>query len=267
MEIITIDFSGVVLMLALGLRHGLDPDHIAIIDGMTMRHNDINSPFAKWVGTLFAIGHGLVVTIIAILVSLASTKISLPLWISSIAEWIPVILLLLVGFVNLKSLMSKNSYKAIGWRTKLIPNKLKNSSSPLSIILIGVLFATVFDTATQASAWGYAASLQGGVFAAVLMGLIFSAGMIATDTIDGRILYSILNKTSSQSLIVSYRRWIGWTIVSMSFTIAGYKIASAFFPTIELSSTANSLIGLTFMLFVMGIYIVTIVKNSKASIN
>ena len=96
--------------------------------------------------------------------------------------------------MNLKSLLSKNTYKAIGWRTKLIPKKLINSSSAFSIILIGILFATVFDTATQAAAWGYAASQQGGMIAAVLMGLIFSAGMIATDTIDGRILFSILNK-------------------------------------------------------------------------
>ena len=27
--------SGLVLMFALGLRHGLDPDHIACIDGLT----------------------------------------------------------------------------------------------------------------------------------------------------------------------------------------------------------------------------------------
>ncbi len=267
MESITIDFSGVVLMLALGLRHGLDPDHIAIIDGITMRHNSLNSCYAKWIGTLFAIGHGLVVTIIALLVSLVSNKISMPIWVLGIAEWIPVILLLMVGFLNLKSLLSKNSHKIIGWRTKLLPNKLKNSSNPLSIILIGVLFATVFDTATQASAWGYAASQQGGVFASMLMGLIFSAGMIAIDTIDGRILYSILNKTSNQSLIINYRRWIGWAIVLMSFTIAFYKIASAFFPTIELSPTANSFIGLTFMLLVVTIYIVTIFKNSKVTAN
>ena len=35
---ISFDINGLVLMLVLGLRHGLDPDHIAVIDGMTLRH-------------------------------------------------------------------------------------------------------------------------------------------------------------------------------------------------------------------------------------
>lgn len=266
MEAVSLDFSGIVLMLALGLRHGLDPDHIAIIDGMTMKHSDSSSPFAKWVGTLFAIGHGLVVTIIAVLVSLLSNKIILPYWVANIAEWIPVFLLFLVGSMNLKSLLSKNTYKAIGWRTKLIPKKLINSSSAFSIILIGILFATVFDTATQAAAWGYAASQQGGMIAAVLMGIIFSAGMIATDTIDGRILFSILNKTSNKTLINNYRKWIGWSIVVMSFSVAGYKVICAFIPSIELSSFTNSLVGLVFMLFIAGIYGLTIYKNSKIQV-
>lgn len=56
-------------MLMLGLRHGLNPDHIAIIDSMTMKHSNEHSPYAKWVGTFFAIGHGLVVTTIAVLVN------------------------------------------------------------------------------------------------------------------------------------------------------------------------------------------------------
>ena len=30
-----ISYSGLVLMFVLGLRHGLDPDHIACIDGLT----------------------------------------------------------------------------------------------------------------------------------------------------------------------------------------------------------------------------------------
>jgi hypothetical protein len=32
-----VSFSGLVLMFVLGLRHGLDPDHIACIDGLTWR--------------------------------------------------------------------------------------------------------------------------------------------------------------------------------------------------------------------------------------
>jgi len=254
-------------MLALGLRHGLDPDHIALIDGLTLRFNETKPSLAKWVGTLFATGHGLVVTVIAVLVSIVSKKFELPDWVFNFAEWVPVILLLFVGILNLKGLLSKNNYKTVGWRSSLLPKSLKNSANPFAVILIGVLFAAVFDTATQAAAWGYAASAQGGTSGALAMGLIFSAGMIVTDTIDGRILHNILTKTKNQATILSYRKWIGWTIVIMSFTVAGYKIASVFIPSIELSNTANSLIGLSFMLFVIGIYTITIIKNSKIQVS
>ncbi len=32
------ELSGILLMLMLGLRHGFDPDHIAIIDGVSVRY-------------------------------------------------------------------------------------------------------------------------------------------------------------------------------------------------------------------------------------
>ncbi len=53
-------------MFVLGLRHGLDPDHIACIDGLTWSTLEHNHKLAPWVGTLFALGHGLPVTGIAV---------------------------------------------------------------------------------------------------------------------------------------------------------------------------------------------------------
>lgn len=55
----TLSTSGLVLMFVLGLRHGLDPDHIACVDGLTWRAlNRAQHRHAPWIGTLFAIGHG-----------------------------------------------------------------------------------------------------------------------------------------------------------------------------------------------------------------
>ena len=56
------DYYGLSLIFLLGLRHGLDPDHIAIIDGISMRLTQQKNKLAPWVGTLFALGHGLVIT-------------------------------------------------------------------------------------------------------------------------------------------------------------------------------------------------------------
>ena len=264
---VSITFTEVALLFTLGVSHGLDPDHIAIIDGMTLQQNSVNSPFTKWVGTLFSIGHGLVITVIALFISLISHQITVPIWLSCIAEWIPVVIMLLVGFMNIKFLTSKSENKPASWRATFIPNRLKNSTSPLSVIFIGVLFATVFDTATQAATWGLAASQQGKPLTSLLIGLIFSAGMILIDSIDGRILTKTLNKTSGKSKSINYRKLIGWAVVLMSFSIALYKIASSFFPIIKLSANINLLIGLMFMFLIVAIYFSTLFKRSKASLN
>jgi nickel/cobalt transporter (NiCoT) family protein len=51
--------STLVVAFALGVRHGTDPDHLTAIDGMArIRPRPTN-------GLLFAIGHGLVVTMLA----------------------------------------------------------------------------------------------------------------------------------------------------------------------------------------------------------
>lgn len=262
----SLDFTGIILLLVLGMRHGLDPDHLAMIDALTLRFNETKPALAKWVGTLFAFGHGLVVIIIAAFVSSLSKKINFPETILKIAEWIPTLLLLLVGILNLNGLIKKQSNGELGWRSALVPKKLKNSSNPLSIILIGVLFATVFDTATQAAAWGYASASKGGIAEALLIGVIFSFGMIAMDTIDSRILFNILKKRKNKSLISTSRIYIGWTIVIMSFSVAGYKIISSFIPQAELSSNANSLIGLAFLIFIILIYFNVLFKNTKSTI-
>ncbi len=58
--------SLVAVVFLLGLKHGLDPDHLAAIDGLT-RFNAARRPrLARWSGLLFSAGHGVVVTLVAI---------------------------------------------------------------------------------------------------------------------------------------------------------------------------------------------------------
>ena len=59
-------------VFALGLRHGLDPDHIASVDALTYQGG------SRWAGALFALGHGGAVTLVAVLVSLLSARGQVP---------------------------------------------------------------------------------------------------------------------------------------------------------------------------------------------
>jgi nickel/cobalt transporter (NiCoT) family protein len=256
MENVTLDFNGMLLMLILGLRHGLDPDHIAVIDGMTLRHFRERPSLARWAGTLFALGHGAVVTVIAVLVAVLSRSIELPAQVSSVAEWVPVVLLLLVGTINVVALLrnGQHTHAIKGWRYYFLPKRLRETSHPLGIFAIGVLFALVFDTTTQAAAWGLAAAGSHGVSGALLIGILFSAGMVATDTLDSRLLTNLLQRTDGTAAMYRYRRFLGWLIVAMAYGVAGYSILAHFQPAFEIGETAYTGIGLGFFAVVLSIY-------------
>ena len=62
----------------LGLKHGMDPDHLAIIDGITRAKAAQNERLALWTGFLFSVGHGGVVILVAIGISLISRNWQAP---------------------------------------------------------------------------------------------------------------------------------------------------------------------------------------------
>jgi high-affinity nickel-transport protein len=250
-----VSFTGFLLMFVLGLRHGLDPDHIACIDGLTWRTIEHDKRLAPWVGTLFALGHGLLVTTIAAGVSRLTHAVDIPDHVVEVFNWLPTALLVLVGTLNLRLLLrADRAYQPTGWKMKLIPARLRNHSNPLAIVLIGVLFATVFDTATQASAWGYVATNKGGLAAALAAGLIFTAGMVITDTLDGRLLCRIARRADGARMGRRYRRTVGWLIVCLSYGVAGYNVAKAALPAIEMDDTAYSLAGLLLVMSLVAMW-------------
>lgn len=233
------------MMFVLGLRHGLDPDHIACIDGLTWRWFNHGRFNACWVGTLFALGHGLLVTTMAVLISHLSIASLLPQAAAGILEWVPTVLLFAVGMMNLDGLLRQDSgYSPKGWKLAIIPRRLRDSDSPWSVVAIGVLFATVFDTATQTSAWGYVASMPGaGWQHALIAGLVFTAGMILTDTIDSYIVNRVGRGTNAHVYGARYRRVLGWLVVVMAFAVAIYNVTKAMAPRFELDDLSFTLVG------------------------
>lgn len=238
----TLSLSGIALMLLLGLRHGLDPDHIALIDGLTMRAHEQRPAMAPWVGTWFALGHGMVVTLIAVAVSLGAGAIDLPAAVTNVAEWVPVALLFAVGTGNLLALLRDAEYRMDGWRTRLIPPALRGSTSPLGIFLIGAIFAAIFDTITQAAAWGYVATQQGGVWAALAIGGVFTLGMLVTDTLDARLLCRLL-RDPRPDVARRRRRALGWVIVLMAYAVVLYALLARLSPALQLSDFAYTVTG------------------------
>ena len=66
MESPLISLPGLLLMFVLGLRRGLDPDHIAMTHAMAYRSLAQRPRLAIRIGTPFALGHGLTVALISV---------------------------------------------------------------------------------------------------------------------------------------------------------------------------------------------------------
>lgn len=212
----------VALMFVLGLRHGLAPDHIAFIDGMAMQGVHERARSARWVGALFALGHGLTITVMAVLLGALGVALALPHGVTRVLEWLPVALLIVLGSLNLRQLLRRTAFAPIAWKDSILPRKLKHSTHPLAIFSVGVIFALVFESVAQAAAWGYAANAHGGAAAALVAGLAFTAGMLLTDTADGLLMARVFARKSGGR---DYRRVIGWCMVALSYGVALYTIA------------------------------------------
>lgn len=233
--------SALGLIFILGLRHGLDPDHVAVIDNLTFRAADERPPLAPWVGTLFAIGHSLSVAVVALSVSLVSGLFMWPPWLAVAVDWLVIALLLIVGTLNLWALRGTSVYAPIGWRRRFVPRHLQQTSHPLGVIAIGAIFGLVFDTATQAAAWGAAAGAGGG--GALIVAAVFASGMILTDTADSQIVARLLRSGGDALQVRRYRRGVGWAIVALSFGMAGYALATMFAPWTKLSEVSFTMLG------------------------
>lgn len=193
---------------------------------MTFRALEERPGVAPWAGTLFALGHGGVVAIIAVLASVWGASVTLPAPLVLVLEWAPVALLVLLGTLNLRSLLKDSPYRPVGVKAWAIPSFLGQSNHPLAMVAIGAVFALVFDTATQAAAWGIAASSHGGLIAAVAVGVCFAVGMGVTDTLDGRLMCRFLAATRHEAAR-RYRRGVGWFTVIASYAVAVYAVATA----------------------------------------
>ncbi len=208
------------LLFVLGLRHGLDPDHIAVIDNITFRAMDERPAAAPWTGFLFSAGHSLSVMVIATLFGLAGRLFRWPDWFANLMTYMVIALLLLVGTLNLRALLSRTPYRAQGWRHALVPGWLKTSTHPLATLVIGALFGLVVDTAAQVATWGATAAAAGGLPAAAIVGGCFALGMVATDSADSAIVAALLRGARSAEQVSRYRRRVGWLIVALSYGMA-----------------------------------------------
>ncbi len=246
-----------------GMRHAFDADHIAAIDNTT-RKLTADGSRPKSVGFWFALGHSMMVLVLALLV-IAATKIAGVL----IRDDSPTrnalgiagtlssgLFLYLIAIINVVALIGiwrvfrglrrgqfdeheleehLNNRGVLARIMRPIMNRIKH---PAQMFGVGVLFGLGFDTATEVAllalaGTGAAAGLPW--YAILTLPILFAAGMTLMDTADGMFM------------TVAYDWAFAHPVrkVFYNLTITGLSVAVALLiGTIELISVLHDKLGL-----------------------
>ena len=194
-----------------GLRHAVDPDHIAAIDNVTRKLvQDNQRPVT--VGFWFAIGHSAVVALGAAIIAAASAAMegrfeSFRQFGGVISTCVSSLFLFIIAGINLVVLRSVyRSFRHVRAGGRVVEadvNQLLDQRGLLArlfrpmfrlvtrswhMLPLGFLFGLGFDTATEISLLGIAATeaANGVSLSAILVfPALFAAGMTLIDTTDG----------------------------------------------------------------------------------
>src|SRR5258705_4816965 len=118
------------LVFVLGLKHGLDPDHLVAIDGFT------RSSRSRWCGLFFSLGHGVVVTLVGVGVALVASDWQPPQWLEYTGAWISIGVLVVLGLANLVTALRASPGQPValaGIRSHWLPERLARASHPAVI--------------------------------------------------------------------------------------------------------------------------------------
>jgi high-affinity nickel-transport protein len=199
------------LAYGFGLRHAVDPDHIAAIDNTTRKlMQDGQRPVG--VGLFFSLGHSTVVFGLSLLIafSAAFVKTNLPQMQNVggvIGTTVSGTFLLVIAAINLVVLFDiYKTWRAVrrggtydegtleeylsnrGLLARLFRPLLRVVTHSWQMYLIGFLFGLGFDTASEVGILGMSATAGAGgmpVWFILLLPLLFVAGMSLIDTTDG----------------------------------------------------------------------------------
>jgi high-affinity nickel-transport protein len=219
------------MALLLGLRHGFDADHVAMIDGLSRANVRLRPRLARYCGLLFSLGHGGVVAAIAMAGGLLSLPLGhggAPAWLDAAGQWISIVFLAAIGLANLANVLLAPAdavVAPVAVRGRWLRG-LAVARTPLAVMLIGALFAVSFDTVGLAGLFAVAAGRGGGLLPPAALGLAFTAGMAVTDGANGLWISRLLARADRAARVAS--RLLGLVIALLSLLLAGFELLRRF---------------------------------------
>jgi nickel/cobalt transporter (NiCoT) family protein len=218
--------TGFLTVFVLGLRHGADPDHLAIIDNLTRNAYERHPHWSRYVGTLFAGGHSVMVLAIAALAGLLGEHLSTQArLIETAGTWVSLTILLLVAVLNIVQLRANGDITG-SYRTRMLPAALRSHTHVLVALPVGVLFGLGFETSSQLATYAVAFTSGAGLFGAITIGFAFCAGIMCTDTLDSILVHRFLAR-SPASMLRAKRLWLS-AVTIFALVVAAYQGAQLF---------------------------------------
>jgi high-affinity nickel-transport protein len=221
------------LVFMLGLRHGLDADHLVVIDGLARFNMHVNRRISRWCGFLFSLGHGVVVLAIALVAGLATHHWLVPEWIEHTGVWISIFFLFALGVLNLLMVLRTapdQVVRAVGMRSHLF-GRLQKTSHPALIMLIGSLFALSLDTVSQAALFAVTATQFGDWTNILALGLLFTLGMIIADGCNGLWINRLICRADRTARVTS--RVFSLIVAGLSILTGVFGVVRTFSPGVS----------------------------------
>jgi high-affinity nickel-transport protein len=217
--------ASVSVAFVLGLRHGLDADHLAAIDGLTRCHASAKRRLSPFCGLLFSAGHAGVILAAAIVLSMLSGRWAPPEWLASAGTIVSASTLLLLGFMNVRAAFTADDRAAVrpvGLRSRLFASILRAPRS-WQVALVGALFAVSFDALAIAALFAASASGLAGVMGTALA---FAVGMLAVGIANGFWVVRLLRHSGNASRVAAQVMTL--TIGAVALCVSGFVLLSSF---------------------------------------
>lgn len=222
-----------VLAVMLGARHGLDADHLATVDGLTRYNARANPWLARRAGTLFSLGHGVIVMLVALIAATVSTGWQTPGWLEVSGVTVSVVFLFGLAFLNVRAVLVTHPdhvVAPVGFKGRLL-GRFLTVRRAWAVAAVGMLFALSFDTISQAALFALAAGRFGGVADALLVAGLFVLGMLVVDGINGLWISRLVRRADRTAVIAS--RVMALTVAGISFAVGVFTVSKMFAPAIH----------------------------------
>lgn len=213
-----------------GLRHGLDADHLAMIDGLARLQARAHRPWpARLCGVLFSVGHGLVLLIAAYLLQRLGDNV-LPDWLDPLGALISIVFLFAVGVSNLKNAMDGRIARRPGLIGRWVLD-LPLLNSFFGAVAVGGMFALSFDAMATAAWFGLVGTAHDGMATTAMLACAFVAGMIIVDGLNGFLMSMLIRR--SERFAANARQLFSLAVACSSFGMAVVILAKLALPAVD----------------------------------